>query len=392
LRAQRIEGIGTLATGMAHDLNNILAPILMSAGYLRWDIAPEEREKAIGRIELSVKRGAEIIQQVLTFGRGIDGERVAVKPEALLTEIAEIVSQTFPKNIMLTVDNPSGLWPLMGDRTQIHQVLLNLCVNARDSMPKGGQLSLRVSALTLAEPLPALPIPAPPGPYVVYEVADTGCGIAAADRERIFDPFFTTKEVGKGTGLGLSTALGIVQSHRGVVLVESELNRGTTFKVLLPASPGSSHKDTCKINSLPPRGGGEVILIVDDEPDVVAGMRQLLEQHNYRIRTASNGEEAMDLIGRGEQRIDALVTDLMMPAMDGVTLIRAVRAILPEMKIIASSGLGTDMGGSLRASELKALGVVTFLPKPYGTQKLLTTLHQVFGGAPNCERVLRLAV
>jgi PAS domain S-box-containing protein len=391
LRAQRIEGIGTLATGMAHDLNNILAPILMSAGYLRWDIPPEERDKAISRIELSVKRGAEIIQQVLTFGRGIDGERAAVKPADLVAEIAEIIGQTFPKNITLSVDNPGSLWRLIGDRTQIHQVLLNLCVNARDAMPEGGQLSLRASTATLAEPMHALPTPAAPGPYVIFEVSDTGCGIAATDRERIFDPFFTTKEVGKGTGLGLSTALGIVQSHHGVILVESELNRGTAFKVYLPASPDSTPQSVATTKVLPPRGAGEVILLVDDEPDVIDGMRQLLVQHNYTVFTAPTGEEALDLIGGSAQRIDAMVTDIMMPAMDGVALIRAVRAVMPELKIIASSGLGTDMGGSFRAQELKSLGVSSFLAKPYGSEKLLSTLHQVFGGSSSTVRVLRMA-
>jgi PAS domain S-box-containing protein len=391
LRAQRMEGVGTLATGMAHDLNNILAPILMSAGYLRWDITPEEREKAIGRIELSVKRGAEIIQQVLTFGRGIDGERAAVKPADLVEEIAEIVGQTFPKNISLVVTSQPDLWLLMGDRTQIHQVLLNLCVNARDAMPKGGQLTLSVDMTTLTEPMPALPTPAQPGPYIVFEVADTGCGIAPADRERIFDPFFTTKEVGKGTGLGLSTALGIVQSHHGVVLVESELDRGTTFKVFFPASPRAAHKEAAKINPLPPHGAGEVILIVDDEPAIISGMTQMLQRHNYRVCTAINGEKAMDLIERREQRIDVLVTDMMMPAMDGVALIRAVRAVMPELKIIASSGLGTDMGGNSRVQELKSLGVASFLAKPYGTEKLLTTLHHLLRSTDSTT-TLRLAV
>jgi PAS domain S-box-containing protein len=392
LRAQRIEGIGTLATGMAHDLNNILAPILMSAGYLRWDIPPQEREKAIGRIELSVKRGAEIIQQVLTFGRGVDGERVAVKPSDLLAEIAEIISQTFPKNIILELDSQPDLGPLLGDRTQIHQVLLNLCVNARDAMPKGGHLRLRVNTAILTEPMPALPTPAQPGPYIVFEVADTGSGIAPADRERIFDPFFTTKEVGKGTGLGLSTALGIVQSHRGVVIVESEPDRGTTFKVFLPSSPDAPEKTTPEVNGLPPRGGGETILIVDDEPDVVEGLRQLLEQHNYCVYTAANGEEALDLVGSREHRIDAMVTDIMMPAMDGMALIRAVRSVMPELKIIASTGLGTDMGGATRTQELKSLGVAYFLPKPYGTGKLLTMLHQLIASSSNNNTALRLAV
>jgi len=391
LRAQRMEGIGTLATGMAHDLNNILAPILMSAGYLRWDIPPDEREKAIGRIELSVKRGAEIIQQVLTFGRGIDGERVAVKPAELVAEIAEIAGQTFPKDITLTVASQPDLWLLMGDRTQIHQVLLNLCVNARDAMPKGGNLTLRANMMTLTEPMAALPAPAQPGPYIVFEVVDTGCGISAADRERIFDPFFTTKEVGKGTGLGLSTALGIVQSHHGVVVVESEIQRGTTFKVFFPASPRAAHKETSKINALPPHGGGELLLIVDDEPDIISGMRQMLERHNYRVLTASNGEKAMELLENNEQKIDVLVTDMMMPAMDGVALIRAVRNVMPDLKIIASSGLGTDMRGNSRSQELKSLGVAAFLPKPYGTLKLLTTLHQLLRGS-DTTATLRLAV
>jgi PAS domain S-box-containing protein len=383
LRAQRIEGIGTLATGMAHDLNNILAPILMSAGYLRWDLPQPEREKAIGRIELAVKRGAEIIQQVLTFGRGIDGERVAVNPAELLAEIAAIIGQTFPKNIVLEVDSQPDLGPLIGDRTQIHQVLLNLCVNARDAMPKGGKLILRVKSATLTEPMPALPTPAQPGPYIVFEVADNGCGIAAADRERIFDPFFTTKEVGKGTGLGLSTALGIVQSHQGVITLESDPDHGTTFRAFFPVLPESSDKKAVESNRLPPLGAGEVILVVDDEPDVAAVLRQLLEQHNYRVFSAGNGEEALDLIGRREQSIDVMITDIMMPTMDGMALIRAVRSVMPELKIIASTGLGTDMGGPARSQELKSLGVAFFLPKPYGTEKVLHMMHQLLGGASN---------
>jgi CheY-like chemotaxis protein len=317
---------------------------------------------------------------------------VAINPAELVAEVAGIIGQTFPKNITLAVDSQPGLWQVLGDRTQIHQVLLNLCLNARDAMPKGGHLTLRASTRRLSEPMPALPTPAQPGPYIVFEVADTGCGIPAADRERIFDPFFTTKEVGKGTGLGLSTALGIVQSHRGVVTVESEVARGTSFKVFLPAASEAVRKNTSQIGRLAPRGAGEVILIVDDEPDVIAGMRQLLEQHNYQVCVASNGEEALEMAGRSGQRIEAMITDIMMPAMDGVALIRAMRALMPEVKIIASSGLGTDLGGSFRAQELKSLGVASFLPKPYGTEKLLATLHQLLGGAPDTTSALPLAV
>ncbi|HEX4644568.1 MAG TPA: PAS domain S-box protein, partial [Verrucomicrobiae bacterium] len=215
LRSQRMEGIGTLATGMAHDLNNILAPILISAGALRWELSAQERELAISRIELSVKRGADIVQQVLTFGRGVSGERAAIQPAEVLDEVAKIIGQTFPKNLELGADTQPGLWPVMGDTTQIHQVLLNLCINARDAMPRGGSLSLSAQNIRVddryvqtAQTNEQIRL----GAYVLIQVKDTGEGIPPGNLEKIFDPFFTTKELGKGTGLGLSTVLGIVKS------------------------------------------------------------------------------------------------------------------------------------------------------------------------------------
>ncbi|MDB6064540.1 MAG: domain S-box [Pedosphaera sp.] len=256
LRSQRIEGIGTLATGMAHDLNNILAPILMSAGTLRCELTERDRELAITRIEMSVKRGAEIIQQVLTFGRGVSGDRVAVNPAELMEEMTRIIGQTFPKDITITLTASEDLWPMLGDRTQIHQVLLNLCVNARDAMAKGGRLSLAAENIVVDEHYPVLHARARPGRYVLLKVTDTGCGIPLTHRERIFDPFFTTKEFGKGTGLGLSTVLGIVKSHHGLVGVESEMNRGTTFKVLFPAKPDAA-ANSAKMRSNPAAGNGE---------------------------------------------------------------------------------------------------------------------------------------
>jgi two-component system cell cycle sensor histidine kinase/response regulator CckA len=278
LRAQRMEGIGTLATGMAHDLNNILAPILISAGTLRWDLSPEEQEKTIARIENSVKRGAAIIQQVLTFGRGLNGERVPLQVGEVVNEVARIAEHTFPKDITVSSQCDEGLWGVVGDRTQIHQVLLNLCVNARDAMPNGGKLSLRARNIMLTEARPALPSPAQPGPYLLLQVSDTGCGIGPEDRERIFDPFFTTKEIGKGTGLGLSTVLGIVKSHQGAIMVESEPGCGTTFRALLPASSEAVQSVAPYVAPELPRGDGEAVLIVDDEPEIVSGMTTLLEQ------------------------------------------------------------------------------------------------------------------
>jgi PAS domain S-box-containing protein len=375
LRAQRIEGIGTLATGMAHDLNNILAPILMSAGTLRWGLTPEEQENAISRIESGVKRGAGIIQQVLTFGRGLNGERVAIQAGEVMSEVVRIARRTFPKDIIVTSQVEASLWTVMGDRTQIHQVLLNLCVNARDAMPNGGRLALRARNVILTEARPALPAPAPPGPYLLLQVSDTGCGIAPEDRERIFDPFFTTKEIGQGTGLGLSTVLGIVKSHNGAVMVESAMGKGTTFRALLPASPQAVESAMPYTPPELPCGDGEAVLIVDDEPEVVSGMREMLERQNYRVLAAKSGLEALAVVHRHGPAIDAVVTDVLMPEMDGVELIRVLRKMHPRLKIIASSGLGTEQGGSLRTEELEALSVKSFLAKPYTVDRLLEALH-----------------
>lgn len=387
LRAQRMEGIGTLATGMAHDLNNILAPILMSAGTLRWDMSAKDKELAITRIETSVKRGAAIIQQVLTFGRGINGDRVPVQPGEIIEEVCKIVSQTFPKNITVEPHLAQGLWPVVGDRTQVHQVLLNLCVNARDAMPSGGRLCVLAENLTLTSPRPAMPAAAQPGAYVRLQVSDTGCGIPPGDRERIFDPFFTTKEVGKGTGLGLSTVLGIVKSHRGVISVASEIGQGSAFEILLPASAEAVMRSAPAVLKELPRGGGETILIVDDEPDIVSGMRDALRTQNYRVLVARNGQEALDRVKASGQAVDVVVTDLMMPGMDGLALIKDLRVSNPQLRIIASSGLAADAAGRERHQELRSMGVTTFLSKPYTADKLMVAVHETLhseGHAAEC--------
>jgi PAS domain S-box-containing protein len=380
LRAQRMEGIGTLATGMAHDLNNILAPILISAGTMRWGLSPEEREEAIKHIEAGVKRGAEVIKQVLTFGRGVEGERMAVAPAEMLKEAVNIMNQTFPKDISIQSETEADLWPIIGDKTQIHQVLLNLCINARDAMPHGGRLKLAARNIMADDRFHSLHAPGRPGPYVMFEVGDSGCGIAPADLERIFDPFFTTKEFGKGTGLGLSTVLGIVKSHQGMISVDSVLKKGTTFKVLFPVS-AEAVKTLVPAVAVPlPKAHGETILVVDDEVNIVSANRRMLTRHGYRVLEAGNGQEALEMFKAKRDRIDLVVTDIMMPGMDGMGLIRALRASFPGTKIIASSGLGSGLGGASqgpdRAEELKTLGVNVFLSKPYSTEKLLRMIDK----------------
>jgi CheY-like chemotaxis protein len=280
------------------------------------------------------------------------------------------------------------LWPIIGDKTQVHQILLNLCINARDAMSRGGRLAMRAENVMVDEEFAVRHSPMRAGPYVKLEVADTGHGIPAANLEKIFDPFFTTKEFGKGTGLGLSTVLGIVKSHHGLVTVESVVNKGTTFKVLLPASPlAAKGSAPGKLEELA-RGNGETILLVDDEANIVAAARRMLEQHGYKTLVAANGNEALAIFARGEPAVDVVVTDIMMPAMDGLELIRALRRIDPDARIVASSGLGKELANRLRAVELKELRVHSFLAKPYAAESLLAVLQAVLrerAEAPKAE-------
>ena len=237
LRAQRMESIGRLATGIAHDLNNILAPILISTALLRQKIQDDEGVAMLTRLESNAKRGADIIKQVLGFGRGLEGQRAPVNPQLLIKDVIRITTETFSRSIQVETDVAADACFVSGDVTQLHQVLLNLCVNARDAMPKGGKLNLRARNFTADNHFVSLNPDAKPGAYVLFEVTDTGHGIEPEIRDRIFEPFFTTKELGKGTGLGLSTALSIVKSHGGFILVESEVQKGSRFQVYLPAMP-----------------------------------------------------------------------------------------------------------------------------------------------------------
>jgi signal transduction histidine kinase len=237
LRAQRMQSIGLLAGGVAHDLNNVLAPVLMALPLLRNHLEPDQREHILQTLEKSVQRGANIVQQVLTYARGVDVQRTRVQLRHLIREIAKIAEETFPRNIQIHSSTTGDLWAFQGDPTQIHQVLLNLAVNARDAMPQGGELSFTARNVELHERLQFLDFEIPPGRYICVSVTDTGTGIASEFLERMFEPFFTTKPTGKGTDLGLSTVLGIVKSHGGLVEVETRVGSGSKFSVYLPAVP-----------------------------------------------------------------------------------------------------------------------------------------------------------
>ncbi len=373
-RAQRLESIGTLASGIAHDLNNILTPILATAQLLRVKFPDvDERTQHIFEIlEDSAKRGAELVKQVLSFARGVEGKRVSLQLRHLIRDVAKILRQTFPKSIELCIDISSNLWMVCGDSTQLHQVLMNLCVNARDAMPEGGTLTILAENRVIDEHYSKMHFGVTPGSFIVITVADSGIGIPAENIDRIFEPFFTTKQVGNGTGLGLSTTLGIVKSHGGFVNVYSEVGSGTQFQLYLPATV-ETETQTLPNEFIPINGNGELVLIVDDETSIQEITKASLESHNYKTLTASDGIEAIALYAQYRHSINVVLMDMMMPSMDGLTAIRALQKINPNVKIIASSGLIS----SCKLAQASHEGVKSFLSKPYTLKELLNTLQQV---------------
>ncbi len=372
LRAQRVESIGTLAGGIAHDLNNVLAPIMMSIDLLRQTVTGEEDQELLDAIAISAKRGAEMVSQVLSFARGMGGRRIAVRAKHLIGDVERIVTDTFPKNIDIRTLVRPDMWTIVGDPTQLQQVLLNLCVNARDAMPDGGQISITAENTAVNEE-DAGPAGAAPGNYVCIEVEDTGVGIAPNVLGRIFDPFFTTKEIGKGTGLGLSTSLGIVTSHGGSLRVDSQVGRGTRFRILLPAQVDAPSESAELREPAPIRGNGETILVVDDEASIRQITAQTLEAFGYRVLTAADGAEAIAIYAEQHDTIAVVLTDMMMPVLDGASTIQVLLRMNPEVRIIAASG-GTA-NRALASDSDKA--VMQFLSKPFTAETLLAALQAV---------------
>ena len=378
LRAQRLESIGTLASGIAHDLNNILSPILMATGILRGSVSPGDRQM-VDIIEGSAERGAGIVKQVLTFARGVEGERVLLQPKHLLTEMVKVMNQTFPKNINITTHFEQELWTVQGDATQLHQVLLNLCVNARDAMsPAGGKLRVACENVEVDQQVASMNPGATVGPHVCFSVTDTGSGMTPEVMEKIFNPFFTTKEQGKGTGLGLATVIGIVKGHKGFLALQSEVGIGTTFKIHLPANR-EIRTDVQQEESLADlKGNGELVLVVDDEAPIREVIVGTLEAHNYRCYTAEDGTDALAMYFERRGAINLIITDLHMGTMDGIGLTRALRKLTPDAKVIVSSGHVNKENQTI----LEGLSVKSFLEKPYTAEKLLKCVKDTLAGTP----------
>ncbi|MFZ3166859.1 MAG: PAS domain S-box protein [Candidatus Methanoperedens sp.] len=372
LRAQRIESIGTLAGGIAHDLNNVLTPIVLSLQMLKEKFKDEQSQRLLTILENNSQRGANLIKQVLSFARGVEGERNPLAAKHVIREIEKVLKETFPRSIEIRTDIQKDLFTISGDATQLHQVLMNLCVNARDAMPNGGTLSITASNFFIDKNYVQMNPEAKVGSYIVIVVSDTGTGIPPKIMDRVFEPFFTTKEHGKGTGLGLSTALGVVKSHEGFITIYSEVGKGTTFRVYLPAIKTAETQKVEEQQGELPVGNGELILVAEDEGSIREITSSTLKAYGYRVLTANDGAEAVALHAQNKDEIKLVLIDLMMPVMDGEAGIRAIRKINSEVKIIAVSGL-TEKDRLAKVADYTN----AFLPKPYTAERLLKTIHEV---------------
>ncbi len=373
LRAQRLESLGTLASGIAHDLNNVLTPIIGIVQLLPLKIPnlDEKTKRLLQILDESTQRGANLVQQILSFTRGVESNLVTTQVSHLLWEVHNVIQQTFPKAIDLSIDLPQDLWPIAADTTLLHQVFMNLCVNARDAMPNGGTLSVTAENSEIDEDYAQMHLGAQAGSYVLVTISDTGTGIPVAILDCIFDPFFTTKEIGKGTGLGLATVLGIVKSHKGFINVSTEVDKGTHFQVYFPATAGL--ETATVINTEAPLGRGEFILVVDDELAIQEVTKVMLEDHHYQVITANNGIEAIDLYREHQHQISVVLLDMMMPSLDSITTIRRLRKLNDQVPIVAMSGLATPEA----VAETKREGVQVFLAKPFTALELLNILFQI---------------
>lgn len=373
LRAQRLESLGTLAGGIAHDLNNVLTPILASIELLRMESDEAEREEVLRNMEQSALRGAAMVKQVLAFARGSESARLNVSAANVIEDVSRILRETLPKDILLRTECAADLWRFRGDPTQLHQVLMNLALNARDAMPQGGVLGMSARNESLDDVYAGMHPEAHAGDYVCITVTDTGGGIAPALLERIFEPFFTTKPVGKGTGLGLSTVHSIVREHGGFVNAYSEIGKGARFAAYFPAvhAAADASDGTAAAAVLPPRGNGELILVVDDEAGIRDVVRRTLERHGYRVHTANNGAEGVAAFVEARGGVRLVLTDMAMPLLDGPSLVRALRAIEPNVPIIGSSGL-TGVQDTPSGQDIQ---VNRWVPKPYTADALLIAIR-----------------
>lgn len=372
LRSQRMDTIGALAGGMAHDLNNALAPVLMGIQLLRHKTRDEELARTLSVMESNTHRGADLVKQVLLFSRGRDGQRERLDPASVLRETVQTLQQTFPRSIRVTAMIPQDLWPVHADPTQLYQVLLNLCVNARDAMREGGELTLAADNVEMSAAEAGEYPGARAGRFVLLLVADTGSGIPEELRPRLFEPFFTTKPAGEGTGLGLSTVRRIVESHGGFIHLRSELGVGTTFEVYLPELPVHSPSETPvdpALGAAPVSEGA--LLFADDDRSVTELIRSCLSDAGCEILTAADGGEALQILRSRHHEVSLVFLDVDMPILGGLDVLCTVRTAWPGLPVVLMSGQMLDR---------RRLGPDTDMPpvlaKPFRLEELIAMIRQ----------------
>jgi PAS domain S-box-containing protein len=375
LRVQRLESLGALVGGIAHDLNNALAPILIGVEILREQTLSPDAMSMVSTMETTARRSADMVKQMLLFARGGEKVKTIFSVDQLAKEIARTIADTFPKNIKCRVKGEKACWPVSGFPTQLHQVLLNLCVNARDAMPSGGTLTVCTENVKLSPAEAADHHGVKPGHYLCLTVADTGTGIPPEVADKIFQPFFTTKGPGKGTGLGLSICQNIVKSHDGFITVQSTVGAGTEFKVYLPAASSEPPPTAIADKTLPPAGNGERVLVVDDEESILAITHAALSDYGYEVLTAGSGPEAITRFAQNVENIHLVISDFAMPLMDGGATVTAMRKIRPDLKVIMISGSEKEM-----EDYLKQIKHDVFIAKPFTKETLLKTVHEVLTG------------
>lgn len=372
LRSQRLESLGALAGGISHDLNNALAPVIMGAELLKQNPQMENRDLLLDTILASANRGTAMVRQLLSFARGSQSRNGAVQIDSLIKEMVKILRDTFPKSFAIDSSIDGKLCSVRGDATEIHQVLLNLCINARDAMPHGGRLTLAAETVELTREKIPSHVDARPGTYALLTVTDTGTGIPPEVLPRIFDPFFTTKGPEKGTGLGLATVNNIVKNHNGFIQIQTETGKGTLFKIYLPAIQAAGTGESKTAKPALPMGHGEMIMVMDDEQAVREMTRTTLESYGYRVVTAANGMLGITCFGEYQKDIKVVVSDTDMPFMDGMAAIHAIQKMKPDVRVIVASG---GKGDSEMLQKLDTKHLIR-LNKPFTVERLLTTVAE----------------
>lgn len=371
LRTQRIETIGALSGGIAHDLNNALAPIVMATELLAEDITNENGLRMLEMVRNSGKRCADMVKQILSFSRGTGHGWELLDACKIIEELATLARETFPRLIHVETYCEPKLGNFLGNLTQIHQVIMNLLVNARDAMPRGGSLTITARLRILRDHSSKMLEKPASGPFISIIVADTGTGIAPEIRDRIFEPYFTTKPQDKGTGLGLSTVFSIVKNHEGFLGLRSEVGEGTVFELFFPVHVAEEKRAEKPLVASDPLSAGEQLLVIDDEAGLLAIVKTTLETLGYRVLTATDGLEALEILEKRKNEIDLVLTDWVMPLMSGPDLVRRIRAISPKMRIVIVTG-----SGSLESEGTEDVEVQGILQKPYSTEALLTRIHE----------------